>query len=72
MSKPSWTRSAKRLLGFMKIGGLQKRVEELQKKSDVFKEKVDGMQGADDARTAELNKAEKGPGRRRCGTPCLL
>ena len=40
--------------------GLQKRVEELQKKRDVLKEKVDGMQGADDARTAELNKL-RGP-----------
>ena len=40
--------------------GLQKRVEELQKKRDALKEKVDGMQGADDARTAELNKL-RGP-----------
>ena len=40
--------------------GLQKRVEELQRKRDVLKEKVDGMQGADDARTAELNKL-RGP-----------
>ena len=28
-----------------------------QKKRDALKEKVDGMQGADDARTAELNKS---------------
>ena len=40
--------------------GLQKRVEELQKKRDVLKEKVDGMQGADDARNAELSKL-RGP-----------
>ena len=40
--------------------GLQKRVEELQRKRDVLKEKVDGMQGADDARNAELSKL-RGP-----------
>jgi len=40
--------------------GLQKRVEGLQKKRDVLKEKVDGMQGADDARNAELSKL-RGP-----------
>jgi len=40
--------------------GLQKRVEELQGKRDALKEKVDGMQGADDARNAELSKL-RGP-----------